>query len=119
MSERVRFWSPYRRGIAIAIVTWGPILIAFFWGIAMLGGSARFHLWPLLALLGITGIAGIDMSPSGGAGGRFSKCPACGKSVFALFGWATETSVTYLGLWWPERQCSKCGYDLTEMSADA
>ena len=52
--------------------------------------------------------------------GLLSICPSCGKLPFIKH-WSDDYFVTSAARrrFWPERTCSRCGYDLTQHSYDA
>ncbi|HEX8262236.1 MAG TPA: hypothetical protein VF547_05120 [Allosphingosinicella sp.] len=104
------YWTPYRKAAATAIVTWGGFIPIFFWLIMLVGGSVSTGIIPLV-------VFGLPVIIAGFLWDTIGACPACGKSPFALRDRIGPAAIS-TGLWWPERQCSKCGYDLTEGTDD-
>jgi hypothetical protein len=108
--------SPYRKAEICAFISAASMLGLFGWVIMLIGGSISFHLWPLL-LLGPSLVVAGDLTESGfGAFGGVGQCPACKKSPFRLYGWTSGNWIATARLWWPEKTCSKCGHDLTEVA---
>ena len=105
------YWSPYRKAAATAIVFWGGFIPLFFWGIMLVGGTVAAGILPLV-VFGLPALLGGVLWDILGA------CPECSKSPFALDGGHVGPFRLGAALWWPERQCSRCGYDLTEGSGD-
>lgn len=108
------FWTPYRRGIVVGLVGWISGLVAVTALFAMLLYRTEIALWVFLTTLPIGVVTGTMMDPSPGVKGGFASCPSCGKSVFLLYGWTSGRWTFAATLWWPERECSECLYDLTE-----
>ncbi|PSJ41798.1 hypothetical protein [Allosphingosinicella deserti] len=111
MSDR-GFWTTYRRGVAVALVFWLSSAGGMIWLFCALTQGGSVPLWPVLPLLIVAGITGAMVSPSDAIPNGPPYCPTCGKSVFHAFG------IESIGLgaapMWPEKDCSQCGYDLTE-----
>jgi ribosomal protein S27AE len=106
-------WSPYRKGVALALLYWGGCIPMFFWGIMVIGRGVRFSLYPLLAF-GLPWLAaGIAWNTG------FPRCPNCSKSLFAFHMDDFGPVAVRTGLVWPEESCSKCGYDLAESGDEA
>jgi hypothetical protein len=108
------FWTPYRKGILVALLGWTSGLVAVTALFAMVLYRTEIALWAFLASLPVAAVIGPMMDPSPGAKGGFACCPSCGKSVFLLHGWTTGRWTFAATLWWPERECSECLHDLSE-----
>ena len=107
------FWTPYRRGIVVALLGWASglgFVAAFF---AMMVDGVAVPMWLFAVLMVIGAITGGIMDAHMWERGKLANCPACGKSVFLLYGWKTRLGATGCQLWWPEKDCSECLFDLT------
>ena len=114
MAATATFWTPYRRGVLVALLGWTSGLVAVTALFAMFLYRSEAALWVFLAALPVGAVTGAMMDPSYSAKGGFAACPSCGKSVFLLYGWTSGRWTFAASLWWPERECSECLYDLTE-----
>ena len=114
MTATATFWTPYRRGVAVALGGWVAGLVGIVGLFAMILHRSETGLWIFLATLPVAAIVGPMMDPRPGVKGGFASCPSCGKSVFLLYGWTSGSWTFAATLWWPERECSECLYDLTE-----
>ena len=109
MTEAGGFWTPHRKGVVIAVLCLGASLYVVFGLIAVL--RLALPLWTLLPAVVIATVASDWMEPYRGSRTAPARCPECSKSVFVLK--AGKGLRGRIGLLWPERECSKCGADLT------
>ena len=110
-------WTPYRAGIAVALLgfTSGAIFLIGFFNVVVNGFRPPF--WPLVALLVVGTITAGLMNPYRGIRIDALNCPGCGKPAFRLSDSDDWETGMRTGLFWPERECSNCGRDLTQAEA--
>jgi len=114
MSAPPRFWTPYRKAVVAFVLPYSLSACLFFWGITVLGGTIKFHLWAPLAILIPLGLLEIFAMPPSSRGG-LGACPRCRKSPLVTYMGTGRSGWRWIGSrLWPERTCSECDYDLTE-----
>jgi len=113
MTNRVA-WTPYRVGVLVALLgfTSSAIFLIGFFNVVVNGFRPPF--WPFVPLLAVGTITACLMNPYKGIRVRALSCPECAKPVFWLSASDNWETGMKTGLFWPERECSNCGRDLTE-----
>ena len=104
------FWTPYRRGAAVALIGFGASL--FFCGglLLLLTRQANFAFWLLVPALVAVIVTSAWTDQERPTRGGFVACRDCGKPVFEVSG--RQSFGFFWTRFWPERDCSECGADL-------
>ena len=112
MSRGDAFWTPYRKGVIIAVLSIVHSILFIGWFFALISDPIGIPLWPLYLLLATGIVLGALIRPDSQSRNHPARCGACRKSVFLLWGGESMLGAT-MTRWWPEKECSECGADLT------
>ena len=104
------FWTPYRKGAAVALLSFGSTLFAVVGLMLLLTSQADFPFWLLLPAFLVAAVTSPALDPERRSRGGFLACPVCRKPVFQASG--RYSFGTYTNRFWPEKDCSECGSDL-------
>ena len=111
MAAERPFWSPYRKGIVLALLAWSTSLAFIIHLLGTLTRQMEFRSSLFGPLLFAAWFFGSVFHARRWHRFAPARCEECSKSVFLLTG--GETFAWDMQLWWPERECSECGADLT------
>jgi hypothetical protein len=105
------FWTPYRKGVAVALLSFGSTLFFVVGLLLVLTRQAGLPVWLLVPALLIAALTSPALDPEMRSRGGFLSCPVCRKPLFQASG--RSSFGAYTNRLWPEKDCSECGADLT------